>query len=90
MYRVEMTEREVRELGVSRQAQKYWKRKVATFVVGLLACCVGAWLWELVIGKVLLFGCGTLWVAYTFYQSRKDSRAGDNFLAQVKDADNNN
>ncbi len=84
MYKVELTEKEVREVGAERYVKTIWKRKVITFIIGLCAVALGAYFWEFPLGKGAMILSGIIWVAYTLYLSRKEGKAGAKFLEDIK------
>lgn len=84
MYKVELTGKEVREIGANRYSKTVWKRSVITFIVGLLAVLIGAYYWDYALGKIWMILAGTVWVAYTLYQSRQAGRVGLKFLEDIK------
>ena len=84
MYKVDLTEREVREVGTERYAKTVWKRKVITFITGLCGVAAGTYFWELPLGKVAMILLGIIWVTYTLYLSRKEGKAGKQFLEDIK------
>ena len=84
MYKVELTEREVREVGTERYAKTVRIRGIIIFMVGLCGVAVGAYFWELPLGKVGMILSGIIWVTYTLYLSRKEGKAGKQFLEDIK------
>ncbi len=84
MYKVELTEREVREVGGGRYAKTVRKKTIITFITGICAVAVGAYFWDFSLGKVAMILSGIVWVAYTFYESRKEGKAGKQFLEDIK------
>ncbi len=89
MYKVELTEKEIKELGIGRHIAPRWKRRVITLVVGILVLTVGAFNYDLMIGKVLMFGGGTIWIIYLFLEAKKEGREGVKFFEKVKNDENN-
>lgn len=91
MLKVNLTEREIRGIGIDRYVKLRWKLKVLGFVVGLTAMIVCAVLWEAsMAARVLMFICGGLWLAHTIYQGRQEGKAGAKFLEEVKNANHDN
>ncbi len=88
MYKVELTEKEIKELGIGRHIAPRWKRRVLSFVVGILILAIGAYNYDLTIGKVLIFGGGTIWIIYLFLQAKKEGREGVKFFDKVKNDEN--
>lgn len=84
MYKVELTEKEIREIGVNRHVKTVRKRLLMTFILGLFAVLVGAYYWDFIVGKVWMVSAGTAWVVFTLLQSRKAGRAGLKFLEDIK------
>ena len=89
MYKVELTEKEIKELGIGRHIAPRWKRRIITFGVGILVLAIGAYNYDLIIGKVLMFGGGTIWIAYLFLEARREGREGVKFFEKVKNDENN-
>jgi len=85
MYKVELTEEEIRGVGAERYGKTVWKRTIITFVVGLVALIVGAIFWEeSLTAKVWLIVAGLVWLGVIFYQGRKQGKAGKQFLEDIK------
>jgi len=84
MHKVELTDREIKEVGTNRHNQTVRKRSVITFIVGLLAVVIGAYYWEFMLGKIWMITAGTVWVGYTLYQARQAGKAGLKFLENIK------
>jgi len=85
LYKVELTEKEVREVGVERYIKTVWKRKVITFIVGFASLIPGAIYWEqYLIAKIWLVVAGIVWLGVTLYQVRKEGKAGKQFLEDIK------
>lgn len=89
MYKVELTEKEVRGIGADRHAKTAWKGTLITFILGLVAVCIGAYYWEFMLGKVWMILAGMIWVACAFYQSRRSGKAGLKFLEEIKNGKGN-
>ena len=90
MYKVELTEKEIRGIGVNRYFKNARKRVLITFIVGLVAVMIGAYFWGYAIGKVWMILACAVWVASTLYQNKQAGRAGLKFLEEIKDAKDNN
>lgn len=85
MYKVELTEEEIRGVGAERYGKNVWKRKVITFIVGFACLVLGAIFWEQdLIAKVWLIVAGIGWLGITLYQARQDGKAGKQFLEDIK------
>lgn len=84
MYKVELIEKEIREIGANRHAKTAWKRVMITFVVGLIAVFVGAYYWDYTLGKIWMIFAGIVWVMFAFHNSRQSGRAGRKFLEDIK------
>lgn len=89
-YKVELTEQEVRGIGVDRYARKHVRRKMVTFAIGLVLVCIFAYFWAELWGKVFLCGTGMVWLVLTYREAKKDGRAGKQFLEEVKNAQSDN
>lgn len=84
MYKVELTEKEIRGIGADRYSKTVRKRAVITFIAGVLALVVGAYYWDVIAGKVWMLTAGTVWVGYTLYLARQAGKAGLKFLEAIK------
>ena len=89
MYKIELTEKEIKQIGVNRYITPRWKRRIISFAVGLGVLVIGAYNYDLTIGKVLMFGGGTIWIAYLFLEAKKEGREGVKFFEKVKNDENN-
>ncbi len=89
MYKVELTENEIKELGIGRFVAPRFKRRIFYLFVGVLVLAVGYLTYDLVIGKVLMFGGGTIWIVGLFLQAKKEGREGVKFFDKVKNDENN-
>lgn len=84
MYKAELTEKEIREVGANRHAKTISKRVVITFIVGLMAVLIGAYYWDYTLGKMWMIFAGIVWVMFAFHHSRQSGRAGLKFLEEIK------
>lgn len=90
MYKVDLTEEEIRGVGVNRYIKTVGRWKLVTFIVGFFAVLVGALYWDYALGKTWMILAGAAWVAYTLYQARKEGKAGLKFLEDIKNGKNGN
>ena len=85
MYKVELTEKEIREVGAGRYIKTVWKRKLITFVVGFALLIPGAIYWEQsLIAKFGFVVTALVWLGVSLYQVRQDGKAGKQFLEDSK------
>lgn len=90
MFKVELTEKEVKNIGEQRYLRNHWSKKVIVFFLGLIVCGFGAALYELLVGKLLLFGGGIVWLCVSYLLYQKDIKAGEKFLEEVKNGEVSN
>ena len=86
--KVELTEKEIKELGSSRYARTIWKTKLGTFILGLGSLLLGlSYYEESIYAKIYVCVASIVWLGIFLYWWKKENKAGATFLKDIKNSE---